>query len=180
MVSLRNGVLHRQSLLATAVLCVLAVGSTDTSSTTSTPSSQPTGTTIGQGSPQPVRQISSIQGVSAAVLPIPRGMSRNPEVQYELIASWKNTGTTNIHAVKADINLLGSQGEVIDQITYTIYVADGWEFGRPTEPGASPGIPPGFTYTDPPGDGYFLTHVSVAGQAIVPSGAVITGLHITD
>jgi hypothetical protein len=180
MVSLRNDKLHKQSLFVVTVLCILAVGSTDTSSTNTVPTSQPVQETSGQTVQQPVRQTSSIEGVRAAVLPIPKGKSLVSDVQYELIATWKNTGTTNIHAVKADINLLGSQGEVIDQITYTIYVADGWEFGRPTEPGASSGIPPGFTYTDPPGDGYFLTHVSVAGQAVVPSGAVITGLHITD
>lgn len=180
MVSERNVSLHRQSLCIVALLCILAAGSADTSSTTSVPPTSTIRDNSVQTTVQPVRQTSSIEGVRAAVLPIPKGKSFVPDVQYELIATWKNTGTTNIHAVKADINLLGSQGEVIDQITYTIYVADGWEFGRPTEPGASDGIPPGFTYTDPPGDGYFLTHVDVNGQAVIPSGAVITALHITD
>lgn len=163
-----------------AVLCILAVGSADTSSTSSVTPTTPDQDRTVKSTPQAVRQISSIQGVRGEVVPIPRGMSTNPNVQYELRATWKNTGTTNIHAVKADIDLLGTQGQVIDSITYTIYCAPGWEYGRPTEPGASEGIRPGFDFTDPPGDGFFLTPTVVDGQSVIPSGAVITGLHITD
>ena len=124
---------------------------------------------------------SGIQFVSSEVSLIPRA-SGNPEIvaegreMAELRITWKNTGSTNIHGVKADIELLDNQGQVIEKMKYWIYVADGWTIpGEKPSPNASPGIAPGETYTDPPGQGFLLT---TTGLAIVPTNARVTALYV--
>ena len=124
---------------------------------------------------------SGIQFVSSEVSLIPRA-SVNPEIvaegreMAELRITWKNTGSTNIHGVKADIELLDNQGQVIEKMKYWIYVADGWTIpGEKPSPNASPGITPGGTYTDPPGEGFLLT---TTGLAIVPTNARVTALYV--
>lgn len=124
---------------------------------------------------------SGIQFVTSEISIMPRS-SVNPEIVAdgrdinELRITWKNTGTTNIHGVKADIELLDNQGQVIEKIKYWVYAADGWTV--PSEkpaPNASPGIAPGETYTDPPGQGFKLLPT---GLAVVPSNARVTALYV--
>jgi len=112
----------------------------------------------------------SIEGISTIVVPSPNGTN-------EVRVTWKNTGSTNIHGVKADIELLDTQGSVIEKINnYWIYAADGWGLpGETPAANASPGIAPGFTYTDPAGQGYQLI---ANGSGIVPSNARVTALYV--
>ena len=124
---------------------------------------------------------SSIQFVSSEVSVMPRS-SVNSEIvaegreMAELRITWKNTGSTNIHGVKADIELLDNQGQVIEKMKYWVYVADGWTIpGEKPSPNASPGIAPGGTYTDPPGEGFLLT---TTGLAIIPTNARVTSLYV--
>ena len=124
---------------------------------------------------------SSIQFVSSEVSLVPKS-ANNPAIvaegreMAELRITWKNTGSTNIHGVKADIELLDNQGQVIEKMKYWIYVADGWTIpGEKPSPNASPGIAPGETYTDPPGQGFLLT---TTGLAIVPTNARVTSLYV--
>ena len=124
---------------------------------------------------------SSIQFVSSEVSLVPKS-AINPAIvaegreMAELRITWKNTGSTNIHGVKADIELLDNQGQVIEKMKYWVYVADGWTIpGEKPSPNASPGIAPGETYTDPPGQGFLLT---TTGLAIVPTNARVTSLYV--
>ena len=103
----------------------------------------------------------------------------NANVQSELRITWKNTGSTNIHGVKADIELLNEERQIIDKFNYWVYVAKGWSLpGEAPSPNASPGIAPGRTYVDPPGEGYFLTPTEVGGITVMPYNARVTGLHV--
>lgn len=124
---------------------------------------------------------SGIQFVTSEISIMPRS-SVNPEIVAdgrginELRITWKNTGNTNIHGVKADIELLDDQGQVIEKIKYWVYVADGWGLpGEKPATNASPGIRPGETYTDPPGQGFML---STTGLAVTPSSARVTALYV--
>jgi predicted nucleic acid-binding Zn ribbon protein len=129
---------------------------------------------------RPVEQ-ASIQFISSEVSLVPKS-AINPEIvaegreMAELRITWKNTGSTNIHGVKADIELLDNQGQVIEKMKYWVYVADGWTIpGEKPSPNASPGIASGDTYTDPPGEGFLLT---TTGLAIVPTNARVTALYV--
>ena len=128
---------------------------------------------------------SSIQFVTSEVSLVPKS-AINPEIvaegreMAELRITWKNTGSTNIHGVKADIELLDNQGQVIEKMKYWVYAADGWTIpGEKPSPNASPGIAPGGTYTDPPGEGFLLTTTLNAGLAVVvPTNARVTALYV--
>lgn len=58
---------------------------------------------------------------------------------------WKNTGTTPIRALHANMTFYDAQGAVVDKVkNYTIYVA----------PGNDKGIAPGESYFEPKGEGF--------------------------
>jgi hypothetical protein len=100
----------------------------------------------------------------------------------ELRITWKNTGSTNIHGVKADIELLDNQGQVIEKMKYWVFATSGWGLsGETPEPNAGPGIAPGVTSTDPPGEGFLLTTTLNAGLAVVvPTNARVTALYVVN
>jgi hypothetical protein len=131
---------------------------------------------------RPVEQ-ASIQFISSEVSLVPKS-AINPEIvaegreMAELRITWKNTGSTNIHGVKADIELLDNQGQVIEKMKYWVFATSGWGLsGETPEPNAGPGIAPGVTYTDPPGEGFRLL---TTGSGIVPFNARVTALYIVN
>ena len=77
-----------------------------------------------------------------------------------VLVDWKNTGTTTIRAVDADIipyDVRGNKLELSGATDKPIYAVDD----------SSPGIAPGEKYTEPMGQGYILGWVGVAEAARV-------------
>jgi len=74
----------------------------------------------------------------------------NGEVFQEVIVTWKNTGTTTIRVVDANIISKDSSGGVLNEFNYTIYA----DFDSDV------GLRPEDTYTTKPGKGFKLPRSS--------------------
>jgi len=79
----------------------------------------------------------------------------NGKKMQMVIVSLKNTGSTPIRTVVADITPRDSSGKVMNTTTYTVFA----EFD------SSPGIAPGRTWTTPKGEGFILPGYGIGTRA---------------
>ncbi len=98
--------------------------------------------------------------------------------KLELRATWQNSGKTTIHIVKAEIEFFDNNGDFIERYQYPIYVAPGWEFGKPDNADVNSGVAPGSSYTDPPGSGHLLLPRMVDARLVTPTTARIARLYV--
>jgi carboxymethylenebutenolidase len=117
--------------------------------------------------PAQVRRGTSAEVIRARVVPFSRANSVGTQM---VLVDWRNTGTTTIRAVDADIIPFDARGRRLESgaMNKPIYAVSD----------SSPGIAPGETYVEPNGDGFILApgfpkaaRVKVTITEVVESGA---------
>jgi len=129
---------------------------------------------------RPAPQGSQVTLISSVVSHAIGSQGEQSPEKLELRVTWRNSGNIPIHIVKAELELFGPDGNLIERYEYPIYVAPGWEFGKPDDADAKPGIAPGATYTDPPGSGHLLLPQFVGGRMVRPTSARVIKLNVVE
>lgn len=139
------------SVLSLAVFCFLATGSTGGSS-----SSSSSGGSSSSGSSSSSGGSGSAVVVNSRLVPFTTAQGQQAQM---VLVDWRNTGSTPIRVVHADIVPYDSSGNKLDSGApdYTIYAVSS----------SSSGIAPGSTYSEPDGEGFVVVSSSPAARVEV-------------